>query len=265
MSFPLIQLQRVSLSYSGSAALVDMAIHEVDLRIDRGSFTAVVGPSGCGKSTLMKLLSGLQMPTLGYVFMNNKQLTGPVSGIGMAFQKSTLLPWRTVLDNVMLPFEVSPDYRGSHRMQRAEQRQKAIDLLAKVGLSGTESSFPWELSGGMQQRASICRALVHDPKLLILDEPFGALDSFTREELWVMLRDLQAEQKFTVLLVTHDLEEAVYLADDIHVMSTRPGRIIHVENVAFARPRDIQIRYQPEFTQLVQRLREHIKLAKGIA
>lgn len=260
-----IKLEKVSLSYNGSEKLEDMAIHEVDLSIQKGSFTAVVGPSGCGKSTMMKLLSGLQAPTLGYVFMDNRELNGPVSGVGMAFQKSTLLPWRNIIDNVLLPFEVSPDYERQYRKNRSLYVKKATELLEQVGLKGYEKSFPWELSGGMQQRASICRALVHEPSLLILDEPFGALDSFTREELWIMLSELQADKKFTVLLVTHDLEEAAYLADDIYVMSTRPGRIVHHEEVSFTRPRSIDIRYEANFTHLVQKLRGFIKAAKEAA
>ncbi|GAB6070598.1 ABC transporter ATP-binding protein [Thiomicrorhabdus hydrogeniphila] len=260
-----IQLEKVSLSYNGSEKLEDMAIHEVNLTIKKGSFTAVVGPSGCGKSTMMKLLSGLQAPTLGYVFMNNREVNGPVSGVGMAFQKSTLLPWRNIIDNVLLPFEVSPDYERQYRKNKQKYIDKATELLEQVGLKGYEDSFPWELSGGMQQRASICRALVHEPSLLILDEPFGALDSFTREELWVMLSELQEAKKFTVLLVTHDLEEASYLADDIYVMSTRPGQIVHEEKVDFTRPRSIDIRYDTEFTHLVQKLRGFIKAAKEAA
>ncbi len=257
-----IELENVSLSYNGSEELKDMAIHGVSLSIKKGSFTAVVGPSGCGKSTMMKLLSGLQAPTLGYVFIEGKEVNGPVSSIGMAFQKSTLLPWRTTLENVLLPFEVSPDFTYLYRKNKQVYIDKAINLLEQVGLKGYEDAFPWEMSGGMQQRASICRALVHEPTLLILDEPFGALDSFTREELWIMLSELQASQGFTVLLVTHDLEEASYLADDIYVMSNRPGKIIHHEKVAFIRPRSIDIRYETEFTKLIQKLRGFIKSAK---
>lgn len=260
-----IKLEKVSLSYNGSTELQDMAIHEVDMSIQQGSFTAVVGPSGCGKSTMMKLLSGLQAPTLGYVFLDNREVNGPVSGVGMAFQKSTLLPWRNIIDNVLLPFEVSPDYEHRYRRRKSEYVNKAMSLLQQVGLKGFEHHFPWELSGGMQQRASICRALVHEPSLLILDEPFGALDAFTREELWIMLSELQQAKKFTVLLVTHDLEEAAYLADDIYVMSTRPGRITHHEKVVFERPRAIDIRYEPAFSKLVQKLRGFIKSAKEAA
>lgn len=260
-----IELEKVSLSYNGSEKIEDMAIHEVDLTIRKGSITAVVGPSGCGKSTMMKLLSGLQAPTLGYVFMDGREVAGPVSGVGMAFQKSTLLPWRNIIENVLLPFEVSPDYEAKYRKHKKTYIEKAMSLLEQVGLKGFEHHFPWELSGGMQQRASICRALVHEPSLLILDEPFGALDSFTREELWIMLSELQADKKFTVLLVTHDLEEASYLADDIYVMSSRPGRIVHHEEVTFPRPRSIEIRYESEFTHLVQKLRGFIKAAKEVA
>ena len=158
----------------------------------------------------------------------------------MAFQAPTLLPWRTTLDNVLLPLEIVEPYRSQFRARRAEYAERAKALLATVGLGGYEDKFPWELSGGMQQRASICRALIHEPKMLLLDEPFAALDAFTREELWNVLRDLWTLQRFNVILVTHDLREAAYLADTIYVMSKRPGRIVARQQVDLPRPRDLE-------------------------
>ena len=153
-------------------------------------------------------------------------MTGPLKIVGMAFQAPTLLPWRTTLDNVLLPLEIVEPHRSRFRRDRAQYEAQALTLLKAVGLDGYAQQFPWQLSGGMQQRASICRALIHEPKMLLLDEPFGALDAFTREELWCILRDLQAAQQFNVILVTHDLREAAFLADTIYVMSRRPGRIV---------------------------------------
>ena len=209
------------------------AVECLDLKIREGEFAAIVGPSGCGKSTLMKLATGLQFPKKGTVIVDGKQVGSPVKLAGMAFQNPTMLPWRTT--------------------------------LAQVGLKGQGHKFPWQLSGGMQQRASLCRALIHEPKLLMLDEPFGALDSFTREELWCVIRDLHAAQGVTVILVTHDLREAAFLADRIFCMSARPGRIIAERTVEFPRPRDLEITYAPEFTVLVHELRGRIAQARMAA
>jgi NitT/TauT family transport system ATP-binding protein len=173
----------------------------------------------------------------------------------MAFQNSNLLPWRTATDNVLLPLEIVQPYRDRMRAERAQFRAKAVQLLEAVGLGGFTEKFPWQLSGGMQQRTSICRALVHEPEILMLDEPFGALDAFTREELWCTLRDIQAERKVTVMLVTHDLREAVFLADTVYVMSNRPGRIVRRCEVKIPRPRDLEVTYTPEFQALVHELR----------
>jgi NitT/TauT family transport system ATP-binding protein len=176
----------------------------------------------------------------------------------MAFQSPSLLPWRTTLDNVLLPLEIVEPYRTNFKEKKAEYEARAIDLRKTVGLGGYERKFPWELSGGMQQRASICRALIHEPKMLLLDEPFGALDAFTREELWCTLRDLHAMQKFNVILVTHDLRESVFLADTVYVMSKSPGRFVVKRDIDLPRPRDLEVTYTPEFTQIVHELRGHI-------
>jgi NitT/TauT family transport system ATP-binding protein len=185
-------------------------------------------------------------------------VTGPLKISGMAFQAPSLLPWRTTLDNVLLPLEIVEPYRSSFKARRAEYADKARELLRSVGLAGYEDKFPWQLSGGMQQRASICRALVHEPKLLLLDEPFGALDAFTREELWCNLRDLQAAKKFNVILVTHDLRESVFLADTVYVMSRSPGRFVVKREIDLPRPRDLEVTYTPQFTDIVHELRGHI-------
>lgn len=190
----------------------NFAIEAIDLSVRRGEFIAIVGPSGCGKSTFMKLATGLRMPSIGQILIDQKPVTGPLKISGMAFQAPSLLPWRTTVDNVLLPLEIVEPYRSQFKTKRPEFEQRARALLQKVGLGGYEDRFPWELSGGMQQRASICRALIHEPKMLLLDEPFGALDAFTREELWCILRDLWTEQRFNVILVTHDLRESVFFS-----------------------------------------------------
>lgn len=249
-----VEFRNVSLAYDESGN----AIEDISLDIHRGEFVAFVGPSGCGKSTFMKLCTGLKMPTGGGVVVNGKEVTGPLSITGMAFQNSNLLPWRSVLDNVMLPLEIVKPHRSLLRKNREGYRDKALALLDRVGLTGCEEKAPYELSGGMQQRASICRALIHEPELLMLDEPFAALDAFTREELWCMLRDLWQEHKFTVVLVTHDLREAAFLADTIYVMSKRPGRILETRHVDLPRPRSLESTYEKPLTDLVLSLRTKI-------
>jgi NitT/TauT family transport system ATP-binding protein len=234
------------------------AVEDISLQAAPGEFVAIVGPSGCGKSTFMKLATGLRMPSKGSVRVDGAPVTGPLKITGMAFQSSSLLPWRTTLDNVLLPLEIVEPHRSNFRRDRAEFAAKARRLLESVGLGGLGDKFPWELSGGMQQRASICRALIHEPKMLLLDEPFGALDAFTREELWCILRDLHAAQRFNVILVTHDLREAVFLADTVYVMSKSPGRMLVRREIELARPRDLEVTYTTAFTDIVHELREHI-------
>jgi NitT/TauT family transport system ATP-binding protein len=222
------------------------AVEDISLQVTEGEFIAIVGPSGCGKSTFMKLTTGLKMPSRGTIHIGGEPVTGPLKISGMAFQAPSLLPWRTTVDNVLLPLEIVEPYRSSFKARRKEYEAKARDLLKSVGLGGYEDKFPWQLSGGMQQRASICRALVHEPKMLLLDEPFGALDAFTREELWCALRDLHAAQKFNVILVT------------VYVMSRSPGRFVVKRDIDLPRPRDLEITYTPKFTDLVHELRGHI-------
>ena len=223
-----VDLRNVRLSY-GEGSEATLALDDLSMSIRKGEFAAVVGPSGCGKSTLMKLATGLIKPQTGTVEVANHEVDGPVSIAGMAFQNPSMLPWRSTLSNVMLPLEIVQPHRARLRREKTAYTAKAEDLLKLVGLQGFGEKFPWQLSGGMQQRANLCRALVHDPALLMLDEPFGALDAFTREELWQVMRDLHAEKSFTVILVTHDLREAVFLADasrsidDAEIMFQRRG------------------------------------------
>lgn len=260
MERPFVEIEGVSMRYGGVEGT--LALEGTSLSVGRGEFVAVVGPSGCGKSTLMRLVTGLWPATTGSVVVAGREVDGPLSIAGMAFQNPTLLPWRTVLDNVMLPLEVVEPHRRRLRRERAAYEARARELLALVGLAGFEGKSPWQLSGGMQQRASLCRALVHEPALLMLDEPFGALDVFTREDLWAVLQDLWMVRRPTVILVTHDLREAAYLADRVLVMSARPGRIIAERTVPFPRPRTLETTYSAEFQSLVHDLREHISAAR---
>jgi NitT/TauT family transport system ATP-binding protein len=255
MSSAFVDFNRVFLAYNDSS---EYAVEDISLQTRQGEFIAIVGPSGCGKSTFMKLATGLKPPTRGRVMIDGVLVTGPLKFVGMAFQAPTLLPWRTTLDNVLLPLEIVQPYRAGFKRNKAQYVERALDLLKTVGLDGYADKYPWQLSGGMQQRASICRALIHEPKMLLLDEPFGALDAFTREELWCVLRDLWTERKFNVILVTHDLREAAFLADTIYVMSKRPGRIVARRENPLPQPRDLEITYSEPFTQLVHELREHI-------
>ncbi len=253
-----VELEKVTHTYGRGERQVH-ALAETSLRIEKGDFVALVGPSGCGKSTILKMVTGLITASSGYVFVAGRQVGAEPVRVGMAFQNPTLLPWLTLLDNVMLPLKIVPPYRQQYRAKRkGEFRDKIEALLAQVGLAGFSSKYPWQLSGGMLQRASLCRALIHEPQLLMLDEPFGALDQFTREELWGVMQELWITHRPTVLLVTHDLKEAAFLANRICVMAARPGRIIDDSAVPFPRPRTVQMTYEPDFVSLTQKLRELI-------
>jgi NitT/TauT family transport system ATP-binding protein len=268
-----IHLSDVMLRYGGGT----IALDHTTLGIDEGDFVALVGPSGCGKSTILKLVAGLLRPSAGAVIAGGREVgaagTLPGGGahasqaprlrIGLAFQNPTMLPWLTIRDNVMIPLKiVEPFRRHFGKKKHGEYKDRVEALLAQVGLKGFGDTRPWQLSGGMLQRASLCRALVHDPELLLLDEPFGALDQFTREELWDIMQTLWMDRRPTVLLVTHDLRESAYLANRICVMSSRPGRILETREVGFARPRTLESSYAPEFATLVQQLRMRIADAR---
>jgi NitT/TauT family transport system ATP-binding protein len=258
---PFVELVGVSLRYGEAADT--QALKDISVTVRKGEFAAVVGPSGCGKSSLMKLVTGLLLPTSGVITVASEKVRGPLKIVGMAFQNATLLPWRDILSNTMLPLEIVKPHRAQLRCKRSEYEALARGLLETVGLGGFENRYPWMLSGGMQQRASLCRALIHAPQLLMLDEPFGALDAFTREELWAVLQDLWMRRRFTCIFVTHDLREAVYLADVVFVMSARPGRITAVHRVDLPRPRTVESTFGPAFIDIVHRMRDEIALARN--
>jgi NitT/TauT family transport system ATP-binding protein len=256
-----VELEGVTLNY-GRGTKQLKALGLTNLRIPQGDFVALVGPSGCGKSTILKLVTGLLTASSGYVYVAGREVGAEPVRVGMAFQNPTMLPWLTVRDNIMLPLKIVPPFREQYRQKRkSEFRDRAEVLLKDVGLAHFGDKHPWQLSGGMLQRASLCRALIHEPQLLMLDEPFGALDQFTREELWAIMQDLWMKLRPTVLLVTHDLKEAGYLANRICVMRARPGEIIDDAEVPFPRPRTIEMSYTPNFVSMTQRLRELIVTA----
>jgi NitT/TauT family transport system ATP-binding protein len=262
-ALPFIAFDKVSVRFGRGDKQVQ-ALAETKLAIAKGDFVALVGPSGCGKSTLLKLVGDLLKPSTGYVYVGGRELGAHPIRIGMAYQNPTLLPWLSIRDNVMLPLKIVPPFRGEFfAKRRTAFRDKVEALLAQVGLAGFGDKYPWQLSGGMMQRANLCRALIHEPDLLLLDEPFGALDQFTREELWQIMQELWMTKKTTVLLVTHDLREAAFLANRICVMSARPGRILDDSAVTFARPRTIDMTYEPDFVALNQQLRRLIVEARG--
>ena len=227
------------------------ALQDIELAVSEGEFVSVVGPSGCGKSTLLRLVAGTLAATRGEISLRGVPVTGPRRDIGIVFQTATLLPWRNVLQNTMLPVEVQG-------LDRTVFGERARNLIRMVGLGGFERKYPFELSGGMQQRVSITRALVHDPAVLLMDEPFGALDALTREHMNLDLQRIWATARKTVLLITHSISEAVFLSDRVLVMSARPGRMIAEFRVGFERPRSLEIMGTPPFGRLVTEIRRHL-------
>lgn len=258
----IVQLEDVKVRFGESANSL-LALDRTNFTVGQGEFVAIVGPSGCGKSTILKLVAGLLRPSEGTVYVAGREVGAKQVGIGMAFQNPTMLPWLSIRENIMLPLKIVKPYCDSFRRDKHTVfRDKVEALLAKVGLTGFGDKRPWEMSGGMLQRANLCRALVHSPQLLMLDEPFGALDQFTREELWSVLQDLWIETRPTVFLVTHDLREAAFLASRIIVMTARPGRMAQDRAVDFARPRTLETTFEPQFSDLTNELRRLIFAAR---
>jgi len=224
------------------------ALEDIDLTINRGEFVSLLGPSGCGKSTLFMIIAGLLAPTLGYVEIAGKRVTRPVTDMGIAFQQDLLVDWRTVLGNVMLQAEV-------RKLDLEKSRTRALGLIAQVGLAGFEDKRPWQLSGGMRQRVAICRALLHESDILMMDEPFGALDALTRDQMNLDLQDIWSRSGKTAILVTHSIAEAIFLSDRIVLMSPRPGRIALDLRIELPRPRTVDMKDTPDFIQYQKQLR----------
>ena len=228
----LIRVEGVDKRYAVRQGEPVQALSDIGFELRDGEVLSVVGPSGCGKSTLLRIMAGLDAPSRGRVLLGGAPVTGPRREIGVVFQQATLLPWRTVLDNVLLPAQMQ-------RLDRARSTGRARDLIELVGLDGFTDKYPFELSGGMQQRVAICRALVCDPRILLMDEPFGALDAMTREQMNVELMRIQAEQKKTVVFITHSIPEAVFLGDRVMVMTPRPGRVAMLAEIDLPKPRTL--------------------------
>jgi NitT/TauT family transport system ATP-binding protein len=251
-----ITLRGVTKRYRAARGGEVHALSEIELSVAAGEFVSIVGPSGCGKSTLLMLVSGLIPPTTGTIEVDGRAVKGAVDNIAIVFQRDVLLDWRTVLANVLLPVEIK-------KLDPASHRQKARELLRSVGLGEFEEKYPAELSGGMRQRVAICRALVQDPGLLLMDEPFGALDALTREQMNLDLQRMWLRDRNTVLFITHSIEEAVLLSDRVVVMSSRPGRVADVVENDLPRPRGAHTRSEPRFLDHVERIRRHF-LALGV-
>ena len=253
-SAPRLSLRELGVTYQTSRGPLE-ALGPLSLDVADGEFVAVLGPSGCGKSTLLKILSGLMPPSQGEALLGGAVIDRPRGEVGIVFQQPTLLPWKTVLQNVLMPLKVLGAYSPA-------ARQRAEGLLAMVGLEAFADHYPHELSGGMQQRVSIARGLVNEPRLLLMDEPFAALDALTREQMILELQSIWERTKKSVIFITHSIPEAAFMADRIVVLSPRPGRIVHVEEVGLARPRGLESMAAPEFVAICDRLRR-LFAAKG--
>jgi NitT/TauT family transport system ATP-binding protein len=227
------------------------ALEDVSLSVNENEFVSLVGPSGCGKSTLLKLVAGLVPPTTGVVRVRNREVREPYADVGFVFQSAVLLPWRTVLDNVLFSIEMLGLSARAHR-------ERAAGLIELAGLAGFERKYPAELSGGMQQRVAICRALVHEPSLLLMDEPFGALDAMTREEMSLELLRIWDERRKTILFVTHSIPEAILLSDRVVVMTPRPGRLARVLEIELPRPRRVDMEFDDRFKKHSEEIRSLI-------
>ena len=256
MSRDTIEIRDVSHVYNTQTGPLPV-LNKLSINVPKNGFTAVVGPSGCGKSTLTRLIAGLLTPDTGSVWLFGEKVEQPRATVGMAFQNPVLLEWRTILQNVVLPLEIV----GSS-LTANQRKERARHLLALVGLDGFEDKRPSELSGGMRQRASVCRALVHKPEVLILDEPFGALDAFTREDLWQVMHALRKEEPFTGLLITHDLRESVFLSDQVIVLSGRPATTQYILDIPNKGRRSLDDLYSPETIEMLNDLRHQIKVAQ---
>jgi NitT/TauT family transport system ATP-binding protein len=255
---PVLKFENVSLQYTMSDHVMQV-IDQVSFEIHPAEFISIVGSSGCGKTSLLKMISGLNPVKQGAVYFRGEPIKNPLQNVGIAFQNPVLLPWRNTLENVLLPLEIVPPHKHQLKSQRTRYLAAARDLLSTVGLEDFQKHYPWQLSGGMKQRASLCRALIHNPEILLLDEPFAALDAFTREEMWEMLQRLWERTQCTSVLVTHDLREAIFLSDKVYVMGPRPSHIVYTLHVDLPRPRTLDMCFTEDFHRMYSELRRYIQ------
>lgn len=248
-----ISLQGVNKEYETKEQNI-LALEDINLDINAGHFVSIVGPSGCGKSTLLRLISGLESPTEGTVKIENNIVQEPIIDVGIVFQDDILLSWRSVLDNIMLQAEI-------RKLDKKKTKEKALELIKSVGLDGFENSFPNELSGGMRQRVSICRALVHDSSIILMDEPFSALDALTTDQMNIDLQQIWLQNQKTVLFITHSITDAIFLSDVVYVMSPRPGKIIKRVDIDLERPRKLSVREESRFSEYVKEIRQAFESA----
>ena len=253
---PLIQLKNISRTFESVKGDKILSLDDVSLDIYSNEFVSIVGPSGCGKSTLLKIIGGLLKPSSGSLTVDGEEVKGAVGDVGFVFQSATLFPWRTVEGNIMLPIDVK-------HLDRAQYEQRGKDLIVLTGLQGFENKYPFELSGGMQQRVSIVRALIHNPKIILMDEPFGALDAMTREQMGLELLRIWQSQRITTVFVTHDIAEAIFLSDRVVTMSPRPGKIVKIVDVQLPRPRDLSVMSEKRFLDLQLEIRSVLHLIKS--
>lgn len=249
----ILSARELSHTYGTTDGKTVTALENISLELQPGTFTCLVGPSGCGKSTLLRILAGLLAPSDGQISFRGQPLLRPVRQISIVFQRDNLMPWRTVQDNIVLPLQLAG-------VKRADRRHRAEHMIAITGLEGFEDVYPAELSGGMAQRVTIARGLVTDPDILLLDEPFGALDALTREQMWRELLHIWQQSRATVLMVTHSIREAIFLGDRVLVMSPRPGRLLNEVDVPFERPHTFDLLVDPDFNQLEQQVRTLLHL-----
>ena len=245
-----IRIDRACKVYEGKTGPVH-ALEDFSIDVHQGELVCILGPSGCGKTTLLWAMSGLHALTDGQIVLDGKSINGPrPSEIGMIFQDANLLPWRNLRQNLLFPFEIK---------RRKPDRERIASLLEATGLAGFENSYPRELSGGMQQRASIVRALAQDPEVLLMDEPFGALDAFTRDEMNLLLLNLWSESGKTIVFVTHNISEAIFLADRVVVMTSRPGRLARIYDIELPRPRTVEMTFESEFIEMIQEIKRTVE------
>lgn len=251
-----IEIMNLGITYRAKDGLI-RAIEKVDLDAREGEFVTIVGPSGCGKTTLLKGVAGLLPPTSGFIKIGGEVVRGTNSNVGMVFQSPVLMAWRTIMENIMLQVEI-------RNLDKKTYKRRAEELITLTGLSGFENKYPYQLSGGMQQRASICRALIHDPPILLMDEPFGALDALTREQMSIELQRIWLEKAKTVFFITHSIQEAVFLGDKIVVLSPRPAKIMEIITPDLRRPREISTMVEPKFSATVDHIRRLLSARSGM-